>query len=452
MSKVQKSLEVFAPEELSRVARETGFCKRVSKMSPSSFFDIMMYDTSSGNINSLNQLAIEAHSEHDIGITKQGIDKRFNDHTVGFLKHLIEMQLSVKLDQQIDAGWLSSFDRVLIKDGTRFNLPEAYQAFLPGSGGSGSKAGACLQMEYDFKSGSITDLCLTPANRPDVTDAQEVMNTVRRNDLVIRDLGYYAFPSLLNISAKGAFYISRLGYTTIVYERVKGKWQRLDFKVLFGYMKQYQLSQIEIDVLIGAKQKIPVRLVVQFMPDTVYEERMRKVQKIAQKKGYQPSKDYKFMARFNLFITNVPRDILPEEVVSQLYKIRWQVELVFKIWKSVIGIHHARNMKFIRWLCLLYFKLLLMLISWNAILVQRGHLYAKSGQILSLNKCFKTLFDNTFRLRAALRKGALGISDFIQWVTKTLNQNHWLEKKNECFGLEKIFYLSYCKSNIYVYI
>jgi len=434
------------------VARKTGFCKRESKLSPGSFFDIMMYDASSVKLNSLNQLAIEAQSEHDIGITKQGINKRFNNHTLDFLKHLIEMQVSVKLDQQIDAGWLGSFDRVLIKDGTRFKLPEAYQDLLPGSGGSGSKAGACLQLEYDFKSGSITDLTLTPANRPDVKDAQEVMDTVKSNDLVIRDLGYYSFPSLLNISSKDAFYISRLGFTTIVYEMINGKWQRLDFKVLFNYMQQHQLSRIEIAVLIGAKEKIPVRLVTELMPAAVYEERMRKVRKINKKKGYQPSKDYEFMARFNLFITNVPQEVLPADVVSQLYKIRWQVELIFKIWKSVIGIHHAKNMKYKRWLCLLYFKLLLMLINWNAILVQRGHLYAKRGRILSLNKCFKTLIDNTFRLRAALRQGRRGIAHFIKWVTKTLNENHWLEKKNKCTGLEKLFYLLYCKSNIYVYI
>lgn len=421
-------------------------------MRPGSFFDILMYDASSGRLNSLNQLAIEARSEHDIGITKQGMDKRFNEHTVDFLKHMVKMQLSVKLDQQIDAGWLGSFNRVLIKDGTRFNLPEAYQNLLPGSGGSGSKAGACLQLEYDFKSGNITDFNLTPANRPDVRDAKEVTETVQCNDLVIRDLGYYSFPSLQNIASKGAFYISRLGFTTIVYEMINEKWQRIDFKVLYGYMQQHQLSRFEIAVLIGVKEKIPVRLVAQLIPEAVYEERMRKVRKLHQKKGYQPSKEYEFMARFNLFITNVPQEVLPAEVVSQLYKVRWQIELVFKIWKSVIGIHHTKNMKYHRWLCLLYFKLLLMLINWNAIMVQRGYLYVETGRILSLNKCFKTLFDNTFRLRLAIRNCKLGIAHFIKWVTKTLNENHWLEKKNKNTGLEKLFYLSYCKSNIYVYI
>lgn len=434
------------------VARKTGFCKRESKLSPGLFFDIMMYDVSSVKSKSLNQLAIEALSEHGIGITKQGVDKRFSDCTLSFLKELIGQQLSMKLDQQVEAGWMSTFNRVLIKDGTRFDLPEEYMDYLPGNGGSASKAGACLQFEYDLKGGSITDLSLTPANRPDARDAKDVIDTIANKDLVLRDLGYYSFSSLLNISSKGAFYISRLGFTTVVHQEIEGKTQRLDLKGLFDRMSRNQISRIEINVTIGVKEKIPVRLIAELMPEKVYEERMRKVRKTHQKKGYQPSKSYEFFARFNLFITNVPEETLPTEVISLLYRIRWQVELVFKIWKSVMGIHHTRKMKYIRWLCLLHFKLLLMLINWNAIMVQRGYLYSSKGQLLSLNKCFKTLFDNTFKLRVALKLGVPGVVSFIQWIEKTLNENHWAERKNKTLGLEKIFYILYCKSNVYVYI
>jgi len=108
-----------------------------------------------------------------------------------------------------------------------------------------------------------------------------------------------------------------------------------------------------------------------------------------------------------------------------------------------MGIHNSRRMKYIRWLCLLRFKLLLMVINWNIIMVQRNDLYMK-GQLLSLNKCFKTLFNNTHRLRAAIRQGAKGITEFIQWVGSILTNNHWLERKNKSRGLEEIFYLLYC--------
>ncbi len=79
-------------------------------------------------------------------------------------------------------------------------------------------AGACLQFEFDLKSGHVTDLDITASNRPDVKDALELLDNVKKGDLVIRDLGYYAFNSFINILKKEAFFISRLGAKTNVFE------------------------------------------------------------------------------------------------------------------------------------------------------------------------------------------------------------------------------------------
>jgi len=444
--------EVFSSEELEATARKTGFYIRKSKVNPSVFFDLLMYDMSSGASKSLSQLSIEARSEHDIGVTKQAIDKKFNEHTLSFIKKLIEKQLSVELDLNIDAGWLSSFNRVPIKDGTRFHLPEEYKDYLPGSGGSGSKAGACIQFEFDLKSGQIEVMDLTASNRPDVKDAQESMDNVKKGDLIIRDLGYYAFKSLINIIKKEAFFISRLGAKANVFEMKNGVLKKLDFKDVYNQMKRGKLSRIYKDVFIGSEEKIPIRLAIELMPDDVYEERMRKIKKLHKKKGRQTSEKYKLLARFNLFITNVTREVLPDEVISSLYRMRWQIELIFKIWKSVFGIHHVRKMKYQRWLCLLHFKLLMMIVNWNIIMIQRNYHYRWKGKLLSLNKCFKTLFDNTYRLRETLRLGQKGIRKFIQWANRILNENHWLERKKNKVGLENIFYIMFCKSNVYVYI
>lgn len=451
--KLRKSLEdVFSKKELTVAAMEAGFLKRKSKVSPSVFFDLMMYDASSGKSRSLNQLAIEARSEHDIGVTKQGMDKKFNDNTLSFFKLLIEKQLSMELDQQVEAGWLSSFNRVTIKDGTRFKLPQEYKEYLPGSGGSASEAGACLQFEFDFKSGHVINLSLTAANRPDVKDALEGFDLIERNDLVIRDLGYYSFSSLNNILDKGAYFISRLGSKTNVYEEKNKELTKLDFKTLYRRMKRDKLTKVYKDVFIGSKPLIPVRLTIELIPETVYEQRMRRTRKLHKKKGYQTSEKYKFLSRFNLFITNVPVTILPDEVIQALYRIRWQIELIFKIWKSVIGIHHTRKMKYKRWLCLLHFKLLLMIVNWNIIIVQRNLLFKQKGRLLSLNKCFKTLFDNLHKLRDLLKSRVDRVEQFIRWVKKILQEKHWLERKNKSIGLEKILYLFICKSNEYMYI
>lgn len=424
-------------------ARKAGFCKRESKLNPFVFFDLLMYDSISAKNKSLNQLAIEALASHDIGISKQGIDKKFNNQSIAFLKLLIEKQLSVDLSQQIEQGWLSLFNRVLIKDSTRFELPEEYKVHFPGTGGAASKAGACIQFEYDIKGGSITDLSLNAAIKPDNRDATTLLNTIASNDLVIRDLGYFTFRSFSNLVSKGAFFISRLMPKTRLYKMKDGIIHEINIKNLYDIMKKYGLSRVEKNVLIGNEPKIPVRLIVELLPDEVYEKRIRKLARRHKSKQRHTSEKFKLMSRFNFIITNVPETTLPIEVVPALYRIRWQIELIFKIWKSVIGIHHNRMMKYTRWLCLLHFKLLLMIVNWNIIMTKRNHLYNQIGELLSLNKCFKTLFDNTYRLREAIRQGLKGIIKFIRLIEKIFKDNHWLENKKNNMGIEKICYLLY---------
>lgn len=81
---------------------------------------------------------------------------------------------------------------------------------------------------------------------------------------------------------------------------------------------------------------------------------------------------------------------------------------------------------------------------------KRNHIYKQRNKLPSLNKCVKTLFDNSYRLRDALKKGLKGITYFIKWVEKVFRENHWLERKKNKIGLKKICYLFYCKSNIYI--
>jgi hypothetical protein len=107
-------------------------------------------------------------------------------------------------------------------------------------------------------------------------DAREMLHTVPKDDLVFRDLGYYTLGSLSNIISKEAYFFSRLGSNTIVFEQVNGKHQRLDFNELYACMKQNQWSRVTKKVLIGAEEKIPVRLVIGLLPEAVYEQRVRK--------------------------------------------------------------------------------------------------------------------------------------------------------------------------------
>jgi IS4 transposase len=449
---MQKTLESsFGTRELELTARETGFLVRRSKFTPAMFFDMLMYDVSSGNSKSLNRLAIEAGSEYGLEISKQGIDKRYGDGAIAFISRLIEKAMAAEIDNQIESDWLKKFNRVKIKDATRFDVIEQYRDILPGSGGSASKAGACIQFEYDLKQGKIIQLDITPANRPDNKEASEVLDDVQKGDLIIRDLGYHIFKSFRNIIDNDAFFISRLHPKTHVFILKKGNYQRLDFKDLYHKMKMQEIIWKSMNVFLGG-EKLPVTLTIEIAPDEVYEKRVKAANKNHKKKGYQTSEDYKFMSRFHLFITNIPKKDLPTRTISILYRIRWQIELIFKIWKSIFRINHHTPMKFKRWLCLLYVRLLIMIINWNIIMNRRNQFYKCRGKLLSMNKCFKTLFDNNHRLRKALKQGSEEIKKLLLWADKIFSEKHWSEEKKMSKSFNEIISIKICKSNVYAYI
>lgn len=398
----------------------------------------MLYNSSQDQCLSLNQLSVEASSSHQVDISKQGLDQRMNSHAVGFVHRLLQTQMTNQISESLDVGVMERFNRVRIKDSTKFDVHKQLQEWLPGFGGCASAASACIQYEFDLKSGSVMDLSLTPGNRPDSKDAQEKYADIGQGDLIIRDLGYFCLDVLSEIQQSGAYFISRLNFKAIVYEQIAGVLVELDFGKLYRYMERTGIAKMEKQVLIGKEEKMPVRLIIERMPDQIYGQRVRKVKAHNHKKGHQTSTGYAERARFNLFVTNAGEDMLSSHAVPLFYKVRWQVELIFKVWKSTFGIQATRKMKIERFLCLLYSKLLLIMVNWEIILVYRHVYYRTKGKLLSLDKCFKTLKNNAFKFRGILNRHSSAIEELVQWTGKIFESKHWLEKRKNKLCYEEL--------------
>lgn len=392
---------------------------------------------------SLNRLSVGAKTQCDVNISKQGLDQRMNERAVVFVRRLLEKQLTNQVSENLDVGLMKHFNRVCIKDSTKFDIHEQLEEWFPGFKGCASSASACIQYEFDLKQGQVIDLDITPGNRPDSKDAQEKNWNILKNDLIIRDLGYFSLDTLSDVEQAGAYFLSRLNFKTIVYEKIKGVLLELDFGKLYRHMKQNSINRIEKQVLMGKEDKLPVRLIIELMPDQIYEQRVRKVKAHNHKKGHQTSTEYTERARFNLFVTNASEQMLSARAIPLFYKVRWQVELIFKIWKSTFGIHITRKMKIERFLCLLYSKLLLIMINWEIIMVFRNNVYANTNRYLSIDKCFKTLKDNAEKLFGILRNPDCTVQGFIQWVAEIFQSKHWLEKRKNKMCYEEIINLNY---------
>ena len=406
----------------------------------------MLKAAGTNGIYSLSQISSEALIAHKIRISKQAIDSRFDKEAVMFLKELLGQVILAQIAPPTNINFFSQFNRVLIKDSTKFDLPRRLKDDFLGFGGKiTSEAGISIQYEYDLKDGRLHDFDFTSSRKNDVQDAKKNVKKVKKGDLVLRDLGYFSSPVLEEFDLNGAFYLSRIKSQIEVFDETD---QAISFKKLLPMIRRKKLNRMNINATIGHKKKLPVRLIVEVVPDDVYQERVRKRAQENKKRGQKMSDEFKARAHFNLFVTNVPEEDLPTEHVYDLYKLRWQIELLFKSLKSTLGINNIHPMRHDRLICLLCAKLILYLAARQITMMFMKYFYIKKGKHLSIYKSIKTLMDGFAKTRSILTLQKIKLSNHIKDLNELLSRNHWLEQRKgkKCFA--ELFELFSCVSKI----
>jgi hypothetical protein len=144
-------------------------------------------------------------------------------------------------------------------------------------------------------------------------------------------------------------------------------------------------------------------------------------------------------------ITNISQEDLPADKAYLLYKVRWQIELTFKNWKSCYGIDKIHGVNYKRFMCFMYAKLTLMLINNQLINLLEPLYYKRYNKLLSKNKCTKTMIIYYNKLREAMFQGGQKIKDYIQEMSDKLSKKHWLEKRKHRINYIDLFELFSCK-------
>lgn len=415
-------------------------------MLPSTFFDILLQSASVNWPFSLARFSGEAALTHDISITKQAFDDRFDETAVSFVKGVLDEVMANQIDTPLDPHYLEKFKKVKIKDSTRFDLPKRLKEYFPGFGGKiTSEAGATVQYEFDLKTRRLHDLGITSALKNDIQDAKEKSDDIEQGDLIIRDLGYFSSKVINAINEKKAFFLSRMKTIMDVFDE---NHQEVSFKKMYNQMVKSNKTRHHMHVTIGNKERIPVRLLIEMVPEETYQKRIRKREYESRRKGWRITEEFKARAHFTLMITNVPEEDLPAENIYKLYKTRWQIELIFKVWKSVMGVDKIHPMKYHRLMCLLYAKFILFLVNSQVIEVFARAFYNKEKKLLSIDKSLKTLHIYFNKTRGILILNRFKLKNYIQDVCKLLSKNHWLEKRKNKIGFSEIFTLFNCCSTI----
>jgi len=131
---------------------------------------------------------------------------------------------------------------------------------------------------------------------------------------------------------------------------------------LLAYLRQSSDDQVELNLLVGCKVKLPCRVLTVRLPPNVVEERRRKAKDNARRKGRTLSARKLAWLEWNVYITNVPATMLTLRQVALIYTLRWQIELLFRLWKSEAQLDRVAGHLRERVLCEIYAKLIGMVV------------------------------------------------------------------------------------------
>jgi hypothetical protein len=161
-----------------------------------------------------------------------------------------------------------------------------------------------------------------------------------------------------------------------------------------------------MDVTIYEKEHVDCRLIIERVPDSVYRKRIKQAEASAKSHRVGLTQQHRARCHYNTFITNVDRQVLPAQMIRKVYYLRWQIELVFKTWKSFLKIDNVKKVKKERLECQLLAKLLWVLLNWRLFQRCNHHVQKDNPSIgVSILKFFKRciIFSITLR-QVILRK------------------------------------------------
>ncbi len=337
----------------------------------------------------------------DARISRVALHYRLSKEAAALLLKCLQFVLKQKVGEigTIDTELLRPFRRVLLVDSSSWDVSEKLRDVLPGSGGAASAANCKLQTIYDYKRSELTFLEMTEGTCPDGRYTNNIPSMLEKNDLILMDQGYFKLTAFADIAKKGAYFLTRFRVGTGLTDAITNA--PLD---LPEYLDKLQSNACEIDVLMGSRKpsRAPCRLIALRVSEQIANERRRRLRKAAKKKGRAVSKHHLRMCAWTLLITNVPQRWLPLEMVRELYTVRWQIELLFKQFKSILRVHQSNTGKENRLRCELYGKLI------GAVLIHRIHaaetnrLWNTKRREVSMDKLYKRFQERAFMLLSLL--------------------------------------------------
>jgi Transposase DDE domain len=336
-------------------AAAAGCIRRVRKFTGAAFVQTLVFGWLHNPQASLEDLCAAA-ADLGVDVAPQSLDERLNERAADCLRRVLAAALNhLVAAEPVAAGLLRRFAGVYALDATGWSLPAAVAALFPGCGAGGRAAGsgqAALKvlLRLEVGSGALDALDVRPGRGSDLS-APLAWAPVPPGALLLDDLGFFNLQRLQHYAGQGAYFLSRLLAQTHVWYGGRS-WHVAEL------LRSQHGSQLELAVEVGTEARLPCRLLAVRVPEAVAERRRRRVRREATRHGRGVRPERLELCGWNVLVTNAPAPLLGLEEAWSLRRLRWQIELLFKVWKSEGRLDETRGERTWRVVCEAYAKLL----------------------------------------------------------------------------------------------
>ena len=352
VAQVEQAMQsVFS--QADHLAQQSGFVQRSRKLTGKGFLQTLVLTWWNQPHASREMLASMAASL-GIPISAQGISARLNEAAASFLYAMLAQSVTqVVAADPVGIDLLQRFGVVMVLDSSTIQLPDALSTQWRGNGGrisTGTQAAMKMHVGLELVQGSLHGPFLSDGRSHESTSALADQSWPQ-GSLRITDLGYFKLDVFAQVAAAGSYFLSRLDPCCLLFDEAG---QPLD---LLPWL-QKGASCIDQPIQLGRQHRLPVRLIALRVPHEVAQARRKKLRREARDRGKPLSARRLALADWTLLITNAQSHLLTPAQALVLAKARWQIELLFKLWKQDGALVGWCSQKPWAILCELYAKLI----------------------------------------------------------------------------------------------
>jgi len=312
---------VFSEPLLNACGKDVKFCRRQRVITPFRLGLALTATCASQRVETIADFHCGFNALFGTTVTyKAFYNQVAKPHFADFARTMTERlisEMTLKVLGFAKGHAFAALRRIVIQDGSSFAIHDGLREVFPGRFKVVKPAAVELHTTMDLLCDAPTTVVLTP----DTTSEQAFLPepTSLRASVLLADRGYVDLHYLRRVQDEGGFFLIRAkaGMNPQVLEAFREDGKRLcslrnkALQTLHATLPKRQRVELLVQWHVDGAP-LCLRLIISWNRRT---------------------------KSFCYFLTNLPSKQYPLEVICRAYKWRWQVELLFKEWKSYANLH-----------------------------------------------------------------------------------------------------------------